>query len=173
MSCRRCVRALSCGMVVVMDENINENGQKIHGSLSGLSRTVQTLVRDLETPISEWTEPSLIVLRAVELAQASRSDLVYGFSSQQVSPIISISDWACTSSKFLGSTRDSIVVACLMEFAGGRIEEGISHGQLFAPIGACIRFPDNELVRDIARKRGSVAQAELDRREDEERQRWW
>lgn len=151
-----------------MDENVNENGQKIHGSLSGLSRTVQTLVRDLETPISEWTEPSLIVLRAVELAQASRSDLVYGFSSQQVSPILSISDWAYTDSEFLGDPRDSIVVASLMEFAGGRVEEGISHGQLFAPIGACIRFPDNELVRKMARKKRSVAQAELDRREDKE-----
>lgn len=168
MACCRCVRALSCGMVAVMDENVNENGQKIHGSLSGLSRTVQTLVRDLETPISEWTEPSLIVLRAVELAQASRSDLVYGFSSQQVSPILSISDWAYTDSEFLGDPRDSIVVASLMEFAGGRVEEGISHGQLFAPIGACIRFPDNELVRKMARKKRSVAQAELDRREDKE-----
>lgn len=154
-------------------KNINENARTVHESLAGANEKVLALVRDPETPISEWTEPSLIVLRAVELAQASRSDLVYGFSSQQVSPIISISDWADTDSKFLGSTRDSIVVACLMEFAGGRIEEGISHGQLFAPIGACIRFPDNELVRDIARKRGSVAQAELDRREDEERQRRW
>ena len=107
-------------------KNINENARTVHESLAGANEKVLALVRDPETPISEWTEPSLIVLRAVEVARVSGHDIICDFSSQQASPILSVSD-----------------------------------------------FPDNELVRKMARKKGSVAQAELDRREDEERQRRW
>lgn len=98
-------------------KNINENARTVHESLAGANEKALALVRDPETPISEWTEPSLIVLRAVEVARVSGRDIICDFSSQQASPILFVSD-----------------------------------------------FPDNELVIDIARKAGSVAQAELDRR---------
>lgn len=101
-------------------KNINENARTVHESLAGANEKVLALVRDPETPISEWTEPSLIVLRAVEVARVSGHDIICDFSSQQASPILSVSD-----------------------------------------------FPDNELVREMARKKGSIAQAELDRRSEE------
>lgn len=157
-----------------MDENINENElNTVHECLSGLSETVQALVRDLETPISEWTEPSLIVLRALEVAQASACNILDGVSANQVAPILSIGDWSYRDQLFIDMPYDASVVAALMERAGSIVEAGVNHERLYAPIGACIRFPDNELVRKMARKKGSVAQAELDRREDEERQRRW
>lgn len=147
---------------------MNGNGQTIHESLAGVGKKVLALIRDPETPISEWTEPSLIVLRAVEVAQASKCDIICGFSSQQVSPILSISDWAYRDKPFVGTPYDSSVVAALMELAGSIVDEGISHERLFAPVGACIRFTDNELVCKMARKKGSIAQRELDRRAGEE-----
>ena len=173
MACRSCVRALSCGMVAVMDENINENERTIHESLAGVRENVLKLIMSPETPISEWTDESLIVLRAMELANTHRCDILVGVSPDYVAPILSVSDWAYNNGSYVGHPDDAGEVAALMEFAGGIIDEGISHSRMFAPIGACIRFPDNELVRKMARKKGSVAQAELDRREDEERQRRW
>lgn len=151
-------------MVAVLDENINENGRTVHESLAGVDEKVLELVRDPETPISEWTEPSLIVLRALEAAQASACNILDGVSADQVAPILSISDWSYRDQLFIDMPYDASVIAALMERAGGVIEAGINHKRLYTPIGACIRFPDNELVRDIARKCGSVAQAELDRR---------
>lgn len=127
------------------------------------------LVRDPETPISEWTEPSLVVLRAVEVARASACNILAGVSADQVAPILSISDWSYESGQYVGTPRDAWVIAALMERAGGVVETGVTHERLYTPIGACIRFPDNELVREMARKRGSVAQAELDRRNGEGR----
>ena len=170
MSCRRCVRALSCGMVAVMDENINENARTVHESLADVSENVLKLIDRPETPISEWTDESLIVLRAMELANTSTSmcSVLAGVSPDQVAPILSICDWDFDDTNYAGYPGDAWEVAALMKFAGGIIDEGISHSRMFAPIGACIRFPDNELVREMARKKGSVAQAELDRREDKE-----
>lgn len=170
MACRRCVRALSCGMVAVMDENINENARTVHESLADVSENVLKLIDRPETPISEWTDESLIVLRAMELANTSTSmcSVLAGVSPDQVAPILSICDWDFVDTNYAGYPGDAWEVAALMKFAGGIIDEGISHSRMFAPIGACIRFPDNELACEMARKKGSVAQAELDRREDKE-----
>ena len=98
-------------MVAVMDENVNENERVVHESLSGLSETVQALVRDLETPISEWTEPSLIVLRALEVAQASACNILDGVSANQVAPILSIGDWSYRDQLFIDMPYDASVVA--------------------------------------------------------------
>lgn len=134
-----------------------------------MSENVLKLIMSPETPISEWTNDSLIVLRAMELANTSRCSVLVGVSPNQVAPILSISDWNFDDTNYVGYPGDAGEVAALMELAGGIVEEGISHSRMFAPIGSCIRFPDNELVREMARKKGSVAQAELDRRHGEER----
>ena len=157
------------------DAVMNENSCTAHESLVGVSENVLKLITSPETPISEWTDESLIVLRAMELANTStsRCNVLVGVSPDQVAPILSISDWYFDDTNYAGQPGDAWEVAALMKFAGGIIEEGISHSRMFAPIGACIRFPDNEMVRKMARKKGSVAQAELDRREDKERQRRW
>lgn len=170
MACRRCACALSCGMVGVMNDNdMNENGRMVHESLAGVSENVLKLLMSPETPISEWTDESLIALRAMELANTSTSmcSVLAGVSPDQVTPILSICDWDFDDTNYAGYPGDAREVSALMKFAGGIIEEGISHSRMFAPIGACLRFPDNELVRKMARKKGSVAQAELDRRHEE------
>lgn len=147
-----------------MNDNMNENARTVHESLAGVSENVVKLIRSPETPISEWTDDSLVVLRAMELAKVGESSILLGVSPDQVAPILSISDWDGDDSRYLGFPCDAREIAALMEFAGGVIKEGISHPRMFAPIGACILFPYNEDVRKVAREKGSVAQRELDRR---------
>lgn len=147
-----------------MNDSVNENGRMVHESLAGVNRNVLKLIVSPETPISEWTDDSLVVLRAMELAKVGKSRILLGVSPNQVLPILSISDWDCDDSNYIGFPCDAREIAALMEFAGGVIKEGISHPRMFAPIGACILFPYNEDVRKVAREKGSVAQAELDRR---------
>lgn len=48
-----------------------------------------------------------------------------------------------------------------------RSQEAFLSRVLLTTLFKCPRFPDNELVREMARKKGSVAQAELDRRHEE------
>ena len=118
---------------------------------------------------SEWTDESLIALRAMELANTSTSmcSVLAGVSPDQVTPILSICDWDFDDTNYAGYPGDAREVSALMKFAGGIIEEGISHSRMFAPIGACLRFPegcDEKAVITLARDMGSAAQSELDRR---------
>lgn len=178
MACRRCVHALSCGMVAVMDENINENERTIHESLLGVRGDVLFSVSDDSrlVPISEWTEPSLIVLRAMETACGSMAGGSYAngpLSCYQVAPILFVNYWGIDDEMNLRrsiSTNPGVAreVGNLMAFAGGVLEAGATHeAAVQVPMHMCLRFPDNELVRKMARKKGSVAQAELDRRHEE------
>ena len=108
MACRRCVRALSCGMVGVMNDNdMNENGRMVHESLAGVSENVLKLIMSPETPISEWTDESLIALRAMELANTSTSmcSVLAGVSPDQVTPILSICGLRVKMCVWLGVSR--------------------------------------------------------------------
>ena len=157
--------------------NINFCGEEltVHESLAGVSSDVLFSVSDdsRRVPIPEWTEPSLIVLRAMEMACGSMSGGSYAIgplSCYQVAPILFVNYWGIDDEMNLRrsiSTNPGVAreVGNLMAFAGGVLEAGATHeSTVQVPMHMCLRFPDNELVREMARKKGSVAQAELDRR---------
>ena len=169
-----CALIVAYGIVNFMNINFCGKEWTVHESLSGVSEHVLFSVLDesRRVPISEWTEPSLIVLRALELAYDRGSYAIGPLSHCQVSPILFVNYWGIDDELDLARSigSDPSVarnVGNLMAFAGGTLEPGASYSHLEAPMYMCLRFPDNELVREMARKKGSVAQAELERRHEE------
>lgn len=148
----------------------------VHESLAGVSGDVLFSVSDdsRRVSISEWTEPSLIVLRAMEMAYSGGSYAIGPLFANQVAPILFVNYWGIDDELDLRrsiSTSPGVArnVGNLMAFAGGVFEPGATYKYLDAPVHMCLRFPDNELVREMARKKGSVAQAELERRREKNR----
>lgn len=123
-------------------------------------------------PLSKWSTPSLIVLRALEVAGVIDEDVVlgafYSLTYNQAAPVLSTGLHAPHSGRrgILVEGQVAALVAC-----GATIDPGvISPGQEGAR-WACLRFPDSEryekTMSAIARDMGSAAQSELDRRERE------
>lgn len=172
-----CERTVAYGTVVIMNINFCGEELTVHESLAGVSGDVLFSVSDdsRRVPISEWTEPSLIVLRAMEMAYSGGSYAIGPLFCYQVAPILFVNYWGIDDELDLRrsiSTNPGVArnVGNLMAFAGGILETGATHdATVQVPMHMCLRFPDNELVREMARKKGSVAQVELDRRHGEER----
>ena len=152
-----------------MDESINKNERTIHESLLGVRGDVLFSVSDDSrlVPISEWTEPSLVVLRSLELSGVN-ADVVgafYPLSHNQAAPVLSVRSNAIKTepTAMLVEEQVATLVAC-----GAVVDAGIAHlGDSSRAHWSCLRFPegcDEKPVIALARDMGSAAQSELDRR---------
>ena len=169
MSCRRYVRALSCGMAAVMDENVNEN-EREGAVLKSAMRLVAPSSRTV--PLSKWSAPSLVVLRALEMAGVSSEPVVpgafYPLNHIQAAPVLSMRWGTPRSSAGILWTGQQVaaLVAC-----GAVVDPGVASPDGGGVRYACLRFTvgghSEEIVAGLARSVGSSAQSELDRRERE------
>ena len=122
-----------------------------------------------EVPLSKWSVPSLVVLRALEVAGVSDEDAVleafYSLTHHQAAPVLSTSSHA----PYLGHRgilmegQVAALVAC-----GATIDPGVISPGHEGARWVCLRFPDSEryekTMSAIARDVGSAAQSEMDRR---------
>ena len=123
--------------------------------------------------LSQWSAPSLVVLRALEMAGVSCYEDVleafYPLSHCQAAPVLSIRSHAFST----WADRSSIEKQVVTFFASGAVvDPGVaSFGDSGHPRWVCLRFPvggrDEKIVAGLARGAGSAAQCELDWRECE------
>ena len=154
-----------------MNNNNNESAPTLRES--AMCR-IASSSRDV--PLSKWSIPSLIVLRALEMddtiPNSAVISLFYPLTHRQAAPILSIRAYAIDGPIDEMSVADRVaaLVAC------GAVVEG------WAPdLGGTgctgwprLRFPmdlDNAEVRSLARDIRSAAQDELDRRKRVEQSR--
>lgn len=115
-------------------------------------------------PLSEWATSALVVLRALELAARSyeNRESLNRLMHDQVSPALAFTPVSMEAGRGAGHTV--LAVSDLLAY-GAVVDPGTSSDNMV--FGACVRFTTGEQDREaveVARKRGSVAQAELDRR---------
>lgn len=120
-------------------------------------------------PLSKWSVPSLVVLRALEVAGIIDEDVVlgafYSLTYNQAAPVLSASLHAPHSGHrgILMEGQVAALVAC-----GATVDPGVVSPGGEGARWACLRFPDSEryekTMSAIARDMGSAAQSELDRR---------
>lgn len=120
-------------------------------------------------PLSKWSVPSLVVLRALEVAGIIDEDVVlgafYSLTYNQAAPVLSTSLHAPHSGHrgILMEGQVAALVAC-----GATVDPGVISPGGEGARWACLRFPDSEryekTMSAIARDMGSAAQSELDRR---------
>ena len=124
-------------------------------------------------PLSQWSVPSLVVLRALEMAGVSSEPVVLGafypLNHIQAAPVLS-TRWD-TPKASVGILWMEQQVAALVT-CGAVVDAGIAHlGDSSRAHWSCLRFPvgghDEEIVAGLARSVGSAAQSELDWRECE------
>ena len=119
-------------------------------------------------PLSKWSAPSLVVLRALELSGVN-ADVVgafYPLAHFQVAPVLSVRSHAIKAEPTATLVEEQVasLVSC-----GAVVDAGLhSHGDSGRAHWSCLRFPfgghDEKPVIALARDMGSVAQSELDRR---------
>lgn len=119
-------------------------------------------------PLSKWSVPSLVVLRALELPGVN-ADVVgafYPLSHNQAAPVLSVRSNAIKTepTAMLVEEQVAALVAC-----GAVVDAGIAHlGDSSRAHWSCLRFPvgrhDEKHVITLARDMGSAAQSEMDRR---------
>lgn len=119
-------------------------------------------------PLSKWSVPSLVVLRALELSGVN-ADVVgafYPLSHNQAAPVLSVRSHAIKTepAAMLVEEQVAALVAC-----GAVVDAGIAHlGDSSRAHWSCLRFPvggcDEKSVITLARDMVSTAQSELDRR---------
>ena len=119
-------------------------------------------------PLSKWSVPSLVVLRALELSGVN-ADVVgafYPLSHNQAAPVLSVRSNAIKTepTAMLVEEQVAALVAC-----GAVVDAGIAHlGDSSRAHWSCLRFPvggcDEKPVITLARDMVSTAQSELDRR---------
>lgn len=124
-----------------------------------------------EVPLSKWSVPSLVVLRALELSGVN-ADVVgafYPLAHNQAAPVLSVRSHAIKTEPTATLVEEQVasLVAC-----GAVVDPGVaSFGDSGHPRWVCLRFPvgghDEEIVAGLARSVGSAAQSELDWRECE------
>lgn len=123
-------------------------------------------------PLSKWSAPSLVVLRALEVAGVSDEDGVlasfYPLTHNQAAPVLSTS-FNAPHSGYHGLRAEQQVAALVA--CGATVDPGVVSPGGEGARWACLRFPDSEryekTMSAIARDMGSAAQVELDRREHE------
>lgn len=119
-------------------------------------------------PLSKWSVPSLVVLRALELSGVN-ADVVgafYPLSHNQAAPVLPVRSNAIKTepTAMLVEEQVAALVAC-----GAVVDAGIAHlGDSSRAHWSCLRFSvggcDEKSVITLARDMGSAAQSELDRR---------
>lgn len=138
--------------------------------LESAMRLVAPSSRDV--PLSKWSAPSLVVLRALEVAGVSDEEAVleafYPLTHHQAAPVLSTS-FNAPHSGYHGLRTEQQVAALVA--CGATIDPGVISPGGEGARWACLRFPDSEryekTMSAIARGMGSAAQVELDRREHE------
>ena len=150
----------------VMNDNINENERE-----SALLKSAMRLVSppSRKVPLSKWSVPSLVVLRALEVAGIIDEDVVlgafYSLTYNQAAPVLSTSLHAPHSGRrgVLMEGQVAALVAC-----GATVDPGVVSPGGEGARWVCLRFPDSEryekTMSAIARDMCSAAQSELDRR---------
>ena len=123
-------------------------------------------------PLSQWSTPSLVVLRALEMAGVSSEPVVLGafypLNHIQVAPVLSMRwDTPKASVGILWMEQQvAALVAC-----GATVDPGVVSPDGGGARYVCLRFTvggrDEEIVAGLARSVGSAAQSELDRRKRE------
>lgn len=123
-------------------------------------------------PLSKWSVPSLVVLRALEMAGVSSEPVVLGafypLNHIQAAPVLS-TRWDTPKSS-VGILWMEQQVAALVA-CGAVVDPGVASPDGGGARYACLRFTvgghNEEIVAGLARSAGSAAQSELDRRERE------
>lgn len=123
-------------------------------------------------PLSKWSTPSLIVLRALEMAGVSSEPVVLGafypLNHVQAASVLSMR-WDTTKSS-VGILWMEQQVAALVA-CGAVVDPGVASPDGGGARYVCLRFTvgghNEEIVAGLARSVGSAAQSELDRRERE------
>ena len=126
-------------------------------------------------PLSKWSVPSLVVLRALELSGVN-ADVVgafYPLSHNQAAPVLSVRSYALKTepTAMLVEEQVAALVAC-----GAVVDAGLARiGDSGRAHWSCLRFPfgghDEKIVAGLARNLGSAAQYELDLRGRESERR--
>lgn len=123
-------------------------------------------------PLSQWSVPSLVALRALEMAGVSSEPVVLGafypLNHIQAAPVLS-TRWGTPKSSLgilLMEEQVAALVAC-----GAVVDPGAASPDGGGARYVCLRFTvgghNEEIVAGLARSVGSAAQSELDRRERE------
>ena len=151
-----------------MNENINDN-ERESAALKSAMRLVSPSSRAV--PLSQWSVPSLVVLRALELSGVN-ADVVgafYPMAHFQAAPVLSVRSHAIKTEPTATLVEEQVasLVAC-----GAVVDAGLrSHGDGGRAHWSCLRFPvgghNEKIVAGLARGVGSAAQSELDWRERE------
>lgn len=124
-------------------------------------------------PLSKWSVPSLVVLRALEMAGVScYKDVLeafYPLSHCQATPVLSIRSHAFSTWSDTVLLEEQVVT---LVASGAVIDPGVApFDDRGRPHWVCLRFPvggrDEKIVAGLARGAGSAAQCELDWRECE------
>ena len=144
-----------------MNDNERENA-----ALESAMRLVDPSSRAV--PLSKWSAPSLVVLRALELSGVN-ADVVgafYPLAHFQAAPVLSVRSHAIKTEPTATLVEEQVaaLVAC-----GAVVDAGIANiGDGGRARWVCLRFPDSEryekTMSAIARDMCSAAQSELDRR---------
>lgn len=148
-----------------MNSNVNDN-ERESAVLDGAMLLVSPSSRMV--PLSKWSVPSLVVLRALELSGVN-ADVVgafYPLAHFQAAPVLSVRSHAIKTepTAMLVEGQVASLVAC-----GAVVDAGLrSHGDGGRAHWSCLRFPvgghDEKPVIALAREMGSAAQSEMDRR---------
>lgn len=148
-----------------MNSNVNDNKRE-SAVLKSAMRLVARASRMV--PLSKWSVPSLVVLRALELSGVN-ADVVgafYPLSHNQAAPVLPVRSNAIKTepTAMLVEEQVAALVAC-----GAVVDAGIAHlGDSSRAHWSCLRFPvggcDEKSVITLARDMVSTAQSELDRR---------
>lgn len=123
-------------------------------------------------PLSQWSVPSLVALRALEMAGVSSEPVVLGafypLNHIQAAPVLS-TRWGTPKSSLgilLMEEQVAALIAC-----GAVVDPGAASPDGGGARYVCLRFTvgghNEEIVAGLARSVGSAAQSELDRRERE------
>lgn len=142
------------------------NDNRESAVLGAAMRLVARASRDV--PLSKWSVPSLVVLRALELSGVN-ADVVgafYPLAHNHAAPVLSVRSHAIKTepTAMLVEEQVASLVAC-----GAVVDAGIAHiGDSGRAHWSCLRFAvgwhDEKPVIVLARDMGSAAQSELDRR---------
>lgn len=118
-------------------------------------------------PLSKWSVPSLVVLRALEITGVNARVLgaFYPLSYCQAAPVLSVRSCAIKTEPIAMLVEEQVAAFVA---SGAVVDPGVAHlGDSSRAHWSCLRFPegcDEKAVITLARDMGSAAQSELDRR---------
>lgn len=119
-------------------------------------------------PLSKWSVPSLVVLRALEITGVNARVLgaFYPLAYCQAAPVLSVRSCVIKTEPIAMLVEEQVAV---LVASGAVVDPGVAHlGDSSRAHWSCLRFPvgghDEEIVVGLARGVGSAAQSELDRR---------